>query len=125
MKPSLVEILNALSGAKGFAEVLAQSHPEHGEAVGKFIEDINQIGHELRTIIYGESEFPKLTHRSAMEESLHNSLKFLTAARAHADLISVQRPEYTVPLKRFQKEIRHVQKELITNVCPRLLSEDE
>ena len=125
MKPSLVEIFNALSGAKGFAQALAQSDPEHGEAVDKFIEDINQIAHELRTIVYGESEFPKLRHGSTMEESLHNSLKFLTAGRAHAELISVQHPEYTVPLKRFQREIRRVQRELITKVRPGLLSEED
>lgn len=93
--------------------------------MGKFIEDINQIAHELRTIVYDESEFPKLRHESMMEELLHNSLKFLTAGRAHAELSSVECPEYTVPLKRFQKEIRRVQRELITKVRPGLLSEED
>jgi hypothetical protein len=125
MKPSLVEIFNALTGAKGWAQDLAQSHPEHDEAVGKFIEDINQIAGELRDIVYGESEFPKLKHASTTEESLHNSVKFLTAARAHAELISVQHPEYTVPLKRFQKGVQRVQRELMTQVRPGVLSDED
>ena len=57
MKPSLVQILNALTGAKGWAQFFAQSHPEHGKAVDKFIEDLNQITRELQNSIYGESEF--------------------------------------------------------------------
>ena len=57
MKPSLVEILHALTGTKGWAQFFAQSHPEHGEAVDKFIEDLNQITRELQNSIYGESEF--------------------------------------------------------------------
>ena len=125
MKPSLVDVFNALSGAKGYAEVLAQSHPEHGEAVGKFLEDINQIASELRTIVYAESERPKLTHGSTLEEYLHNSLKFVTAAGAHAELISVQCPEYTVHLKRFQKELQRARRELMTKVQPGLLSEED
>ena len=56
MKPSLVQILNALTGAKGWAQFFAQSHPEHGKAVDKFIEDLNQITRELQNSIYGESE---------------------------------------------------------------------
>ena len=47
MKPSLVEIFNALEGAKGYAQLFAESHPEHGEAVGKFIANLNQIIREL------------------------------------------------------------------------------
>jgi hypothetical protein len=57
MKPSLVEILHALTGAKGWAQLFAQSHPEHGEAVDKCIEDLNQSTRELQNSIYGESEF--------------------------------------------------------------------
>lgn len=125
MKPSLVEVFNALEGAKGWAQVLAQSHPDHNEAVGTFIQDINQIASELRNIVYGESERPTLTHGSTLEESLHNSLKFLTAAGAHAELISVQCPEYTVPLKRFQKEVQRARRELMTKVHPDLLSEED
>lgn len=125
MKPSLVEIFNPLEGAKGWAQALAQSHPEHDEAVGKFIQDINQIGRELQNIVSGESEFTKLRHGSTMEESLHNSVKLLTAVRAHAELISVRHPEYTVPLKRFQKEVQRVRRELITKVRPGLLSDDD
>jgi hypothetical protein len=125
MKPSLVEIFNALTGAKGWAQTFAQSHPEHGGAVGKFIEDINQIARELRNIVDGESEVPKLGPGSTMEEPLHNSVRFLTSARAHAELISVWHPEYTVPLKRFQQEVQRVQRELITQVRPGLLSDED
>ena len=93
--------------------------------MGTFIQDINQIASELRNIVYGESEPPKLTHGSPLEESLHHSLRFLTAAGAHAEFISVQRPEYTVPLKRFQKELQRARRELMTKVHPGLLSKKD
>jgi len=125
MKPSLVEINNALEGARGLSQALAQSHPEHDEAVGKFNEDINQISRELGNIVYGESEFPKLRHGSAMEATLHDIVNFLTIARAYAEVISGQRPEYAAPLKRFQEEAQRVQRELIKKVRPVLLSDED
>ena len=60
-----------------------------------------------------------------MEGTLHDIVHCLTIARTHSELISERHPEYAVPLKRFQKEIRRVQKELITKVCPGLLSEED
>jgi hypothetical protein len=60
MKPSLVDIFNAIAGAKGRAQAFSQSPPEHYEAVRKFIEDLDQIGLELKNSVYGESEFPML-----------------------------------------------------------------
>jgi hypothetical protein len=49
MKPSIVEIITAVERAKGWAQAWAQSNPEHDEALGKFIKDLDQIGLELKT----------------------------------------------------------------------------
>jgi hypothetical protein len=40
---SLVDIFNVVARTKGSAEGFAQSHPQHGEAVSKFIQDLHQI----------------------------------------------------------------------------------
>ena len=37
MNISLVEIINALVPAKGFAERLANAHPQHADAVAEFV----------------------------------------------------------------------------------------
>ena len=41
MKPSIVMIFTALERTKGCAHAWAQSQPEHGEELGKFIKDLN------------------------------------------------------------------------------------
>ena len=53
MNISLVEIINALVLAKGFAERLANAHPQHADAVAEFVSEIDRITNELRASVYG------------------------------------------------------------------------
>ena len=54
MKPSLVDIRCALTAATAFADLFAESHPQHAEAVAHFIGEIRTISKELGDAIYGE-----------------------------------------------------------------------
>jgi hypothetical protein len=119
MTPSLIEIINAIDGAIGWAEGFAQSHPGHKDAVGTFIKDLQQIDLELRTACMMDPSFriSRQVHTTAI---LHDIVSSLTIARSYADLISEWQPDYANPLKRFQREVQRVQRVLIKQVHPEL-----
>jgi hypothetical protein len=105
MKPSIVEIFTALERTKRCAQAWAQSHPEHDEALSKFIKDLDQIGLELKNSVLVKARFRSSRHGRTMEGNLHEIINCLVPAITFAELISERQPEYTVPLKRFQDEV--------------------
>jgi hypothetical protein len=125
MKPSIVEIFTALERTKRCAQAWAQSHPEHDEALGKFIKDLDQIGFELKNSVLVKARFGSSRHGSTMKGNLPEIVNCLMPAITLAVLISERQPEYTVPLKRFQEEVQRVEQELIKKVSPGVLSDED
>lgn len=117
MKSSIVLIFTALERTKECAHTWAQSQPEHGEALGKFIKDLDQIALELKNSVSVKARLRSARHGSTVEGNLHEIVTCLIPALALAELFSERQPEYTVPLKRFQEELRRVKSELINKVC--------
>jgi hypothetical protein len=123
MKPSIVMIFTALERTKECAHTWAQSQPEHGEALGKFIKDLDQIALELKNSVSVKARFRSARQGSTVEGNLHEIVTCLIPAIAFAVIISERQPEYTIPLKRFQEEVRRVKSELINKVCRGVLSD--
>ena len=113
MKPSIVQIFTALERTKGCAQAWAQSNPEHEEALGKFIKDLDQIGFELKNSVLVKARFRSSRHGSTMEGNLHEIVNCLVSAISLSEIISERQPEYTISLKRFQEEVHRVKRELI------------
>jgi hypothetical protein len=118
MELSIVEIFTALERTKGCAHAWAQSQPEHEEALGKFIQDLDQIGCELQNSVLVKARVRSVRHGSTLEGSLFEILNCLIPVTTFAELISERQPEYTVPLIRFQEEVQRVRQELIKKVRP-------
>lgn len=125
MKPSTVEIFTALGRTKRCAQAWAQSQPEHDEALGQFIKELDQIGFELKNNVLVKARFRGSRHGGTMKGNLPEIVNCLMPAIALAELISERQPEYTVPLKRFQEEVQWVKRELIKKVYPGLLSDED
>ena len=116
MKLSIVEIFTALERTKRCAHAWAQSQPEHDEALGKFIKDLDQIALELKNSVLVKPRSRNARYGSMVEGNLPNIVNCLIPAITFAELISERQPEFTVPLKRFQEEVHRVERELIKNV---------
>jgi hypothetical protein len=116
MQPSIVDIFTALERTKECAQAWAQSQPEHDEALGKFIQDLDQIGLELQQSVLVKSRSRSAKHGSTVDGNLHEIVNCLGPVIVFAEIISEQQPEYTVPLKRFKEEVRRVHQELIKKV---------
>ena len=71
MQPSIVEIFTALERTKKCAQAWAQSQPEHDEALGKFIKDLDQIGCELQNSVLVKARVRSVRHGSTLEGNLH------------------------------------------------------
>ena len=125
MKLSIVEIFTALERTKRCAQDWAHSQPEHDEALGKFIKDLDQIALELKNSVSVKARSRRARHGSTVEGNLHEIVTCLIPAIAFAVIISEGQPEYTVPLKRFQEEVQRVRRELIKKVSPGLLSDED
>ena len=115
MRPSIAEIFTALERTKRCAHAWALSQPEHGEALGKFIKDLDQIGLEIQSVLV-KPRSRSAKHGSTVDGNMHELVHCLGPVIVFAEIISEQQPEYTVPLKRFQEEVRRVQQELIKKV---------
>lgn len=116
MKPSIVLIFTALERTKGCAHAWAQSQPEHEEALGKFVKDLDQIGCELKSSVPVKARFRSARHGSTVEGNMFGILNCLIPVITFVVIISERQPEYTVPLKRFQEEVQRVRQELIKKV---------
>ena len=125
MKLSIVDIFTALERTKRCAQAWAHSQPEHDEALGKFIMDLDQIGLELQQSVLVKPRSRSAMHGSTVEGNLHEIVNCLVPAIAFAVIISERQPEYTVPLKRFQEEVQRVRQELIKKVRPGVLSDED
>jgi hypothetical protein len=124
MEPSIVEIFTFLERTKECAHAWAQSQPEHEEALGKFIQDLDQVGLELQKSVSVKARFRSARHRSTAEGNMHEIVNCLVPIITFAEIISERHPKYTVPLKRFQEELRRVKQELIKKVCPGVFSDE-
>jgi hypothetical protein len=118
MELSIVEIFTALERTKGCAHAWAQSQPEHDEALGQFIKDLDQIGLELQQSVLVKPRSRSARHGSTVEGNLFGILNCLVPVITFAQIIPEQQPEYTGPLKRFQEEVQRVRQELIKKVRP-------
>ena len=118
MQPSIVEIFTALERTKKCAQAWAQSQPEHDEALGKFIKDLDQIGCKLQNSVLVKTRVRSVRHGSTLEGNLHEIVSCLVPAISLSEIISERQPEYTVPSKRFQEEVQRVRQELIKKVRP-------
>ncbi len=125
MKPSIVMIFTALERTKGCAQAWAQSNPEHDEAFGKFVKDLDQTGCELKNSVPVKARFRSSRHGSTVEGNMFGILNCLIPIITFAVIISERQPKYTVPLKRFQEEVQRVQQELIKRVRPGVLSDED
>ena len=56
-----------------------------------------------------------------MEVTLHGIVHALTAARANAELMAQQFPEYRISLLRFAEYVSRSQRQLLTEIRPELL----
>jgi hypothetical protein len=56
LKPTLVDIRCRITAAMVLAEVYAESHPQHAEALRHFYEEINQSFQDLREVVYGKQK---------------------------------------------------------------------
>lgn len=56
-----------------------------------------------------------------MEVTLHDIVYALTAARANAELMAEQFPDYRTSLLRFVEEASRAQRQLLTKIRPELL----
>jgi hypothetical protein len=124
MKPSIVMIFTALERTKRCAQAWAQSQPEHDEALGKFIKDLNQIGLELKNSVLVKVRSRSAKHGGTVEGNMFGIVNCLTPVITFAQIISEQQPKYAVPLKRFQEEVQRVRQELIKKVSPGAFSDE-
>jgi hypothetical protein len=118
MEFSIGDIFTYLERTKEFAHAWAQSQPEHGQALGKFIRDLDQSGCELQNSVLVKARVPSAEHRSTPEGNVFGIRICVTPILALVDLLSEQQPEYAVPLKRFSEEVQRAQKDLIKKVHP-------
>jgi len=125
MEPSIVDIFTALERTKRCAQAWAHSQPEHDEALGKFIRDLDQIGLELQQSVLVKPRSRSAKHGSTVEGNMHEIVNCLLPVITFAEIISERHPKYTVPLKRFQEEVRRVQQELFKKVSPGARSDEE
>jgi hypothetical protein len=125
VEPSIVDIFTALERTKRCAHAWAQSQPEHDEALGKFIKDLDQIGLELQNSVVGKARIQSSWRRSTVEGNIFGIVNCLTPVTVFAEFISEQQPEYTAPLKRFQEEIYRVKRELFMKVSPGAVSDED
>lgn len=116
MKLSIIEIFTALDRTKRCAQAWAQSQPEHDEALGKFIKELDQIGLELQKSVLVKPRSRSAKHGSTVEGNMFEIVNCLIPVVTFAQIIPERQPEYTVPLKRFQEEIQRVRQELIKKV---------
>jgi hypothetical protein len=125
MKLSIVEIFPALARTKRCAQAWAHSQPELDEALDKFIQDLDQIGLELKNsvLVKARSRSPK--RGSTVEGNMHEIVNCLLPAITFAELIAEQQPEYTVPLKRFLEEVHRIKSVRFQKVYPGMFSEEE
>ena len=77
MELSIVEIFTAVERTKEYAQSWAQSQPEHDEALGKFIKDLDHIGCELQNSVLVEARVRSVRHGSTREGSLFEILNCL------------------------------------------------
>jgi hypothetical protein len=125
MELSIVEIFTCLERTKEYAHAWSHSQPEHDEALGKFIKDLDQIGCELKNSVLVKARVRSARHGSTLEGNLHDIVNCLVPAIAFAELISERQPEYAIPLKRFQEEVQRVKRELIQKVYPGVFSNED
>jgi len=118
MEFSIGDIFTYLERTKEIAHAWAQSQPEHDEALGKFIKDLDQIELELRESVVGKASLQSSWRGSTVDGNIFGIINSLTHVTSLADLFSEQQPEYAVPLKRFQEEIYRVKEELTKKVFP-------
>ena len=124
MKLSIVEIFTYIERIKECAHAWAHSQPEHGEApeygeaLGKFIQDLDQIELELRESVVGKASLQSSYRGCTVDGNIFGIINCLTHVTALADFFSEEQPEYTAPLKRFQEEISRVKGELTKKVYP-------
>jgi hypothetical protein len=124
MELSIGGIFTCLERTKRCAQAWAHSQPEHGEALGKFIEDLDQIRLELKNSVVGKAKLQSSRRMGTVEGNIFAIINCLTLVTVLAELISEEQPKYTAPLKRFQEEIYRVKRELFKKVSPGSASDE-
>lgn len=51
-RPGLPDIFNGLTASRAFAELYGEQHPEHAEAIQKFLRQLGQAKEDLAGAIY-------------------------------------------------------------------------
>ena len=125
MKLSIAHIFTALERTKRCAQAWAHSQPEHDEALGKFIQDLDQIRLELKNSVVKKAKSRSAKHGSIPTGHMHEIITCLMPAITFAEIISEQQPKYTAPLKRLQEEIYRVTRELLKKVSPGSVSDED
>jgi hypothetical protein len=125
MRPSIAEIFTALERTRRCAQAWAHSQPEHGEELNKCIKDLDQISLELKNSVVGKARLQSSRGRSMVEGNIFGIVNCLTPVITFAEIISERHQKYTVPLKRFQEEVRRVQQELFKKVSPGARSDED
>jgi hypothetical protein len=55
-RPSLPDIFNGLTASHAFAELYGEQHPEHAEAIQKFLQQLGQAKQDLVGALYRKQE---------------------------------------------------------------------
>lgn len=118
MELSIGDIFTALERTKQCAHDWAHSQPEHNEALGKFIKDLDQSGCELQNSVLVKARVRSAEHGSTVDGNIYNLINCLLPVTVFAEIIAEQQPEYAVPLKRFYEEVRRARQDLIKKVRP-------
>ena len=106
--PSFWDIRRCLLSSVDFAEDFAFSHPEHADAVTRFLQEIRRIKKELTSSI----------EESSAPSSLPDIVVGLSGARGMASIMAERHPEKRVFLTRFEEGLKNAREEFIRKVRP-------
>jgi len=106
--PSFWDIRRCLLSSVDFAEDFSLNHPEHTDAVTRFLQEIRRITKEL-TSSCEEGSAPS---------SLSDIVVGRSGARGMASIMAKRHPEKSGLLTRFEEGLTHAREEFIRNVRP-------
>jgi len=104
--PSFWDIRRCLLSSVDFAEDFALSHPEHADAVARFLQEIRRIKKEL-TSSFEEGSAPS---------ELHDIVVGLSGARGMASIMAKRHPEKRRLLTQVEEGLKNAREDFIRKV---------
>ena len=106
--PSFWDIRRCLLSSVDFAEDFALRHPEHADAVARFLQEVRRIKRELTSSI----------EEGSASSSLPDIVVGLSGARGMASIMAKRHPEKSSPLTQFEESLKNAREEFIRKVRP-------